>query len=73
MTLLTICVATGISGCVTAPVVAPPPLPERPAMKSTVKDRNDITGEVGVWMDISDARRLVRYIEDIEAVRAKWR
>jgi len=53
--------------------VAPPPLPERPVLTSIVKDKNDITGEMGVWMSIPDLRKLTKYSESIEAVRENWK
>lgn len=74
MILLITCVGIGVSGCAgTVPVVAPPPLPAKPALTSAVQDANDRTGEVGVWLSYQDVRRLVRYMEDVETVKDKWR
>lgn len=66
--------ASLISGCAgTRPVIAPPPLPERPVLASIVQDRNDRTGELGVWMGFGDLRKLTKYAESVEAVRQKWK
>jgi len=66
-------VVVAASSCATKPVIAPPPLPERPALASLVQDRNDQTGEVGVWMNFHDLRLLTKYAESVEAVRKTWR
>ena len=71
--LLTTLLIIGVSSCATPiPKVAPPPLPERPVLKSIVKDKNDKTGEVGAWMNFPDLRKLTKYSESVEAVRGKW-
>jgi len=65
---------TGASSCATTvQKVAPPPLPERPSLTSIVQDKNDATGEIGVWISIPDLRKLTKYSESIEAVRGNWK
>jgi len=61
------------SCCANRPMVAPPPLPERPALGSITQDRNDKTGELGVWMDFQDLRKMTKYAESVEAVREGWK
>jgi hypothetical protein len=74
LVLMSLLITGAVISCATPPPkVAPPPLPERPTLKSMVKDRNDSTGEVGAWMNFEDLRRLTRYSESVEAVRRKWR
>jgi hypothetical protein len=61
------------SCCANRPVVAPPPLPERPVLNSITQDRNDRSGELGVWMDFQDLRKLTKYAESVEAVKDTWK
>jgi hypothetical protein len=48
-------------------------LPERPVLISIVKDKNDISGEAGAWMNFGDLRKMTKYSESVEAVREKWK
>ncbi len=61
-------------GCTTAvPVIAKPPLPPKPLFTSMKVDRNDMTGQLGAWMNEDDLRTLALYIASVEAVRETWK
>jgi len=64
---------TGV-GCISKPVIAPPPLPERPMLKSVeYMEHPEHKGVWGFWMNMADMKLLTIYAEQIEAVRAKWK
>ena len=66
------------AGCAAGPRVkyTPPPMPPLGQYESVVPDKNDTTGEVGLWMSRGDAagvlkeRNTLRSV--IEQLRAYW-
>lgn len=54
-----------------------PAVPERVKMESVVPDRNDRTGESGLWMNVDDGKKNLKNRERlysiIEELRAFWR
>lgn len=73
--LLMICLSIGVgAGCSqTVQRVAPPPLPDRPALHSLQRLAHPRTAELGYWLNDPDLRALTVYSEGVEAVREKWK
>lgn len=65
---------SALVGCQSAaPKLVGPPLPAPPELKSMVPDKNDKTGEVGLWMNMNDGQKEAVYRETVESVRRNWR
>jgi len=76
--ILTALLTLFVASCATSPRVSftPPDTPPPVVFQSAVADKNDKTGELGVWLSMPDAKSILKervvLRSIIDAYRAYW-
>jgi hypothetical protein len=59
-----------LASCQTAPAkTVMPPLPDPPLLSSMVADKNDKTGELGLWQSVVDAQAEAEWRERVRSYK----